>query len=321
MSRILKRLIETYGPSANEELVADIIEEEIKPYIDDIRRDKMGNLIGLKKGEIGSKKVFISAPMDQSCFLSTHIEGNGNIKFSVLSEIHALEIINSNVAYENNITGVIKLEESKNEINLSNLYINIGENNSEEVIKKLPLGSSSVLKGEYYENDSIIMAPALNTRAACLCLIEVIKNLDKNINEDLYFVFSCQSKLGARGAQIAAQCISPDIALSIDTTSTKSGNVEIGCGPVLRLRDKNMVSSPNLISSVISKVCTNDVSLQEQVAINEISDVDGVVQSGIDAETISIAIPIKNYGTSSEIVCKRDIEMLENLLLDYLKQI
>lgn len=321
MSEILRRLIEAYGPSANEELVADIIEEEIKPYVDNITRDKIGNLIALKKGKGGSRKVFISVPMDQNCFLSTHIESNGNIKFSMLSGTNVLEIINSNVLYENNITGVINLEESEAEISPSNLYINIGESNSEEVIKKLPIGSSAVLRGVYYENDSIIMASALDTRAACMCLIEVIKKLVTDVNSDLYFVFSCQSKLGARGAQIAAQCISPDMALSIDTSSTKLGNIEIGCGPVLRLRDKNMVSNHNLISSIRNVAYKNNIYLQEQVAINEISDVDGVVQAGIDAEAASIAIPIKNYETSSEIISKNDMEIIESLLLNYLKEL
>lgn len=317
MYELLKKLTQAYGPSANEKLVGDIIEEEIKPYVDEIRKDLIGNLLIVKKG--GNKKVLIIAPMDQCCFLSTYVEDNGRIRFSVLSPIEPLEIVNNNVIFENNIIGVIKTEESNSPIKMRDLYINVGEKDDKSVKEKLPLGASAVLKGNFHENDLNIMSPALDGRTACLCLIEVIKSLPKNVGTDLYFLFSAQNKLGARGSKIIAQSIKPNIAISIDSASCKEHDYS-GKGPVIRLRDKNMVSHPNLIK-IFKDIAKNyKLPLQEQIAMNDISDVDGIVEAGIDAEVLSVALPIINYKSSNEIIYKSDIENLKKLLDAFVRE-
>lgn len=317
MYDLLKKLTQVYGPSANEKRVRDIIEEEIKPYVDEIRKDAIGNLIAIKKG--GNKKALIIAPMDQCCFLSTYVEDNGRIKFSVLFPIEPLEIVNNNVVFENNIIGVIKTEELKGPIKLQDLYINVGEKDDKSVKEKLSLGASAVLKGDFHENNLNIMSPALDGRAACLCLIEVIKNLPKNVGTDMYFLFSAQSKLGSRGSKVISQAINPNIAISIDSASCKEHDYS-GKGPVIRLRDKNMVSHPNLIKYFKDIASNYKLPLQEQIAMNDISDVDGVVEAGIDAEVLSIALPIINHKSSNEIVYKSDIKNLKKLLLAFIKE-
>lgn len=316
MDNLLEKLAKVYGPSANEKQVANIIEVEIKPYVDEIKKDAMGNLLAVKKG--GNKKVLICAPMDQYGFLSTHIEDDGRIRFSVLSPINALDILNSNVVYENGIIGVIKSEEIKSDLKLQDLFITIGEKDAESVKNKVPLGSCAVLKGDYYENDSIIMSPALDGRAGCICIIDVIKNLPENLDADIYFLFSVQNKIESRGNKIIAQCINPDICVSIDSVSC-SENDYSGNGPVLRLRDKNMVSSNKLIKCFNNIAETYELPLQQQVAVNDVSGADGIIAAGIDAEAISIALPIKNYQSSSEIVYKSDIEFLKKLMINFVK--
>lgn len=316
MDNLLERLTRAYGPSSNEKQAAAIIEDEIKPYVDEIKRDDMGNLLALKKG--GNKKILISTPMDQFGFLLTHIEDNGHIRFSNLSPINAIDILNSNVLYENGVVGVIKSEECKSDMVLRNLYIDIGEKDAVGVKERLSLGSCAVLKGDYYENDYMVMSPGLDGRAGCMCLIDLIKNLPENLGADIYFLFSVQGKIEARGNKVTAQCINPDIAISIDSASCREYDYS-GKGPVLRLRDKNMISSNKLIKYIKNIADAYKLPLQQQVAVDDISDVDGVITAGIDAEVISIALPIKNYNSSSEILYKRDIEGLKKILMDFVK--
>ena len=49
-SELLNKLVKVYGPSSNETRVRELITNEIKEYVDDIRVDIMGNLIAHKKG-------------------------------------------------------------------------------------------------------------------------------------------------------------------------------------------------------------------------------------------------------------------------------
>ncbi|HCL49524.1 MAG TPA: peptidase M42, partial [Clostridiaceae bacterium] len=42
---LLNKLTAAFGPSGYEDEVADIIIDEIKPYVDEIKRDRLGNII------------------------------------------------------------------------------------------------------------------------------------------------------------------------------------------------------------------------------------------------------------------------------------
>jgi tetrahedral aminopeptidase len=75
---LLKQLCETEGISDNEEPIRKIIASELKEKADQIKVDKLGNIIALKKADITSKgpqlKVMIAAHMDEIRFLVKYIE-------------------------------------------------------------------------------------------------------------------------------------------------------------------------------------------------------------------------------------------------------
>ena len=48
-SNLLKKLVTVYGPSGNEGKIREVIEKEIKDYVDDIFVDDLGNLIARKR--------------------------------------------------------------------------------------------------------------------------------------------------------------------------------------------------------------------------------------------------------------------------------
>ena len=56
---LLEKLSNAHGVSGYEGSVRQIIKEEVKPYVDEIRTDKMGNLITTKRG--GSPVVMLAA--------------------------------------------------------------------------------------------------------------------------------------------------------------------------------------------------------------------------------------------------------------------
>ena len=63
MVDLLKSLINTLGPSGKEGAVRNLIKHEIQPYVDEIKVDKFGNLIAMKKGK--GPKVMLAAHMDE----------------------------------------------------------------------------------------------------------------------------------------------------------------------------------------------------------------------------------------------------------------
>ena len=82
----LLKLLTIPGPSGYEAACADYIEEELKPYADEISRDVMGNLICVKHGR-GGKKVMLSAHMDEIGFIVTAIEDAGYLRVSTIGGV------------------------------------------------------------------------------------------------------------------------------------------------------------------------------------------------------------------------------------------
>ena len=81
--KLLAEICEAPGAPGHEQRVRDLVLREIKPLVDEIKIDNMGNVIAVKKGE-EKKKVMIAAHMDEIGFIVTHIDDNGFVYFHTL---------------------------------------------------------------------------------------------------------------------------------------------------------------------------------------------------------------------------------------------
>ena len=72
------KLLNTIGVSGNERNIRDLIKKEIKPYVDEIKIDNLGNLIARKKGP--KPRVMLAAHMDEVGLAVRHIHKSGRIK-------------------------------------------------------------------------------------------------------------------------------------------------------------------------------------------------------------------------------------------------
>ncbi|NLM44153.1 MAG: M42 family metallopeptidase, partial [Clostridiales bacterium] len=79
---LLKRLTDACGMPGGEGEVREIILEEIKKYVDDIKIDRLGNIIATKNGKPGYPKVMIAAHMDEVGLMVKSIDEGGFIKFA-----------------------------------------------------------------------------------------------------------------------------------------------------------------------------------------------------------------------------------------------
>src|SRR5450756_1023756 len=60
---LLEKFTNAHGVSGSEDNIRDLLEMEIEPYVDTIRKDVMGNLIATKKGE--GPSIMLAAHMDE----------------------------------------------------------------------------------------------------------------------------------------------------------------------------------------------------------------------------------------------------------------
>lgn len=82
LMKTLTQLVTAFGPSGNEGGISQVIEELARPYVDEIARDIMGNLICRKRGT--GPRIMFSAHMDSIGLVATHIDEKGFVHVGAL---------------------------------------------------------------------------------------------------------------------------------------------------------------------------------------------------------------------------------------------
>ncbi len=65
MEQLAKRLAEAFGVSGFEDEIRAAIRDEIEGLADSVEVDTLGNLVAVRKGTGGGKRVMVAAHMDQ----------------------------------------------------------------------------------------------------------------------------------------------------------------------------------------------------------------------------------------------------------------
>ncbi|NBI06589.1 M42 family metallopeptidase [Senegalia massiliensis] len=322
-SVLLRKLVDSFSPSGNENNVRKLIIEEIEDYVDEIKIDNLGNLIARKKGN--GKKVMIAGHMDQIGLMIIDIDDKGFLRFTNIGGISPFLSINQRVIFENGIVGVISSEDidDKNKLKLDNLYIDIGAKDKKDAEGKIGIGDTCVYLNSFYEDNDKVISRCLDDRVGCFVMIEALKKM-KNVDNDLYFVFTVQEELGIRGAKTSAYKIEPDIGIAIDVTpaggtpKSKRLSVTLGKGTAIKIMDKSLIVHPKLKDILIDMAEKNNIEYQREVLEYGGTDSGSIHLSREGVPSGVISIPTRYIHSSNETVYKKDvissIELLKTVL-------
>ena len=128
----------TPSVSGREDKIRELIKKEIEPYADEIKVDKLGNLIARKKGS--GKRIMLSAHMDEIGFFANYIEDSGIIRVSPVGGVNAMSATYGEVVSENGVYGIIVPEGTKEMPKCESMYIDIGAKNKKQAEKLVKLG-------------------------------------------------------------------------------------------------------------------------------------------------------------------------------------
>ncbi len=169
-----KELCNICGVSGYESEVAQMIYEILKDMkYDDLKIDKVGNVILLKKGSVGKKRIMISAHMDEVGFQVINKISDYKYKIKPLGNIKTWNAFQQRVESEHSF-GVIRAfdEENLRAHNYENMYLEILDGDDAET------GDIFGFEKNFKETKNDYCGKALDNRLACFLLIEIIK---KNI--------------------------------------------------------------------------------------------------------------------------------------------
>lgn len=322
---LLDKLLNTFGPSGNEEKVSQIIEKEIETYVDEIYRDAMGNLIAFKKGN--GKKIMLSAHMDEIGLIITHIDTKGFLRFSNIGGVSQSLSHGQRVQFKDGTIGFISSEplEENEELKLEKMFIDIGVSNKEEAEKKVSIGDVVSFCGPLVINNNRGFSKAMDNRISCFILIEIIKRIKRN-HHNIYFVFTVQEELGIRGAKTSAYRINPDVGIAVDVTITgdtpkaKVMEVSLGKGPAIKVLDSSIICHPKVKELLISTAKEFKIPFQLEVLEKGGTDAGAIHLTKEGIPTGAVSIPTRYIHSPGEMVDLDDVENAIRLLIKTLEK-
>lgn len=320
MNDLIKKLVEAYGPSGFEDHIRELIRAEVEPLVDEIRVDPMGNLIALKKGTGGGRRVMIAAHMDEIGLMVTHITENGYLRVTNIGGINPQTLLGNRVQFADGTMGIVYSDRTVGRSSVFGVdkhYIDVGATGPAD--SPIGVGEAAGFARDLVVQGARLTSKAMDDRIGCVVAIETLKRLE-NSPHDVYFVFSVQEEVGVRGAQAAANAIEPDVGIALDVTLTGDmhKNIEmavaLGDGPAIKAKDSGMVSHVGLVNLMKQRATENEIPFQIEVLTGGSTDARAMQIAGPGSIAGCISIPCRYVHSQSETVDAGDVSGCIDLL-------
>ena len=229
---LLKEITEANGVSGYEEEIRKIMARELKGKVDEIKTDKMGSIMGVKKGTSAAPRVMVVGHMDEIGFMVKEITSEGYIKFLPLGGWWGHVALGQRmriVTSKGTVIGVIGSKpphilmpsERDKVLEPKDMFIDVGVVDKYDVKKKLGvrIGDPIIPDSKFtiMGNPELYLAKAFDNRVACAIAIEVADRLKKVKHPNTYLACATvQEEIGARGAQTLAHLAEPDVCIVVD---------------------------------------------------------------------------------------------------------
>jgi putative aminopeptidase FrvX len=334
IKNLLEKLSNAHGISGWEGSIQEIVKEEIAPYVDEVRIDKLGNLIAIRKGEKPS--VMIEAHADEIGLMVKQVDEKGFLRFIRIGGWFDQTLLNQRVIIHTRsgpVTGVIgckpphvmRDDERKKVVEGKDMFIDIGCTSDKEaealgILPGTPVSidrSFAVLQGDR------VTGKAFDNRAGLVAMIEALKRT--KTKSAIYAVATVQEEVGLKGAKVAAYGLDPDVAIASDVTvpgdhpgiEKKDAPIEMGKGPVVVVADasgRGIMATPQVIEWMAGTAHEFGIPIQMEASDGGTTDATSIylTKSGIPTGVISVAT--RYIHSPVEVLSLSDVEKSAELM-------
>ena len=335
IKEIARELCALSGPSGFEDEVAERAAELLRPLVDEVRRDAMGNVLGFRScGRTGAKRLLLDAHLDEVGFIVTEV-CQGFLRFSALGGLDARTLPGREVrvlARGGALYGVIaclpphvlSAEQREQAVEIKDLFIDIGYSQA-EAEKFVPVGTPGAFEGPMFDlqGDNFV-SKALDDRLCAAVLLKVLENLrGEALPCDLAVLLSVQEEMGLRGAAPGAFALEPDYCIALDVTHARTPDAPKretfapGCGCTLGVGPN---ASRTLTGAIAEAGREKGIPFQWEVMPRS-SGTNGwaiqIARQGI--ATAIVSVPVKYMHTPVETASLADAKAAADLIAAFLR--
>lgn len=344
IKNLLEKLSNAHGISGYEGDIRDIIQKEVKPCVDEIRVDKFGNLIAIKKGK--SPSVMIAAHMDEIGLMVKYIDDEGFIWFAKVGGWFGQTLLNQRVLLHGKkgvVAGVIgskpvhvmEEEEKKKPIAAKDMFIDVGTSSRDEatalgIEPGVPASLDQRMTGLAGDR---VTGKAFDDRAGTVVLITALQKIaGLKIEPTVMAVFTVQEEVGLKGAKTSAFGLNPDVAVAIDTCipgdhpgiKKTDSAIQIGQGPAIAVIDasgRGIITHPRVLEWLRETAKARGIPYQMEVAEGGTTDATAIslTREGIPSGVISVAT--RYIHTPVEVLSLKDLGKTADLVAEAIKSV
>ena len=341
LAETLEKLSNACGVAGREDEVRSLMKTLLKPYVDEVREDKLGNVIGVKKGKKNAPKVMLAAHMDEIGLLVKTISKDGYLQFTKIGGIDDRILLAQKVMVyteKGPLHGIIgskpphiqKEEERKKVLTYDELFIDIGAENEEQAKKMgVKIGDPIGFDIKFAKvGKDIVIGKAFDDRVGCAVMIETMKSLEKT-ECTVYAVGTVQEEVGLRGATTAAFGIYPDVGIALDVTVAGDvpgvreveAPIKLRKGPSIEVADMGLITHPKVLRLLIDVAEENKIPYQLEAGLPGSTDAARIslTREGVPSGVISV--PTRYIHSPASLLSLEDAEYTAKLTVAVLQKI
>lgn len=328
MKELLRQLCQLDGVAGYEDEVRAFIEEQARPFADELFTDALGSLFVFKKGEKSRRRpLMVCAHMDEVGFLVRDITEDGMLHISAVGSVDPRVLIGRRMHVGGKKTpGVIALkavhlttpEERKIAPALNSLYVDMGCKSKKEA-EALAMPGDPVMFDSAFLPFGVdcVKAKALDDRVGCAVMLKLLAQL---LPYDTWFVFTVGEEIGSRGAAAAAHRLEPGCILTLEGTTAADmpeipSHKQSCCqraGAVVSLMDRGTVYPRAFREKVLAQADKAGVRWQYRRSANGSTDSSRAAE-GPGAIAFGLSAPVRYIHCACNVAYLPDVEEVRRL--------
>ncbi|MGC9397942.1 MAG: M42 family metallopeptidase [Anaerolineae bacterium] len=327
---LLKELSEISGLAGREDAVRRHLQALWEPWVDELRTDALGNLIGVQRGATAAPRpeLMLAAHMDEIGLVVTEIE-KGFLHVGRVGGVDLRVLLGLRVTVHGRraLPGVIgtrpphvlSAEERKKVVPWEKLFVDLGLP-AEEVQDVVGVGDPvSIHRPLLTLQNRRVAGKALDNRASVAALTQALEMLRAIRHDwDVYAVATVQEEVGIKGAITGAYGVAPQLAVALDVTFAKqAGDSEAGAfaldkGPTVGVGPN---FHPQVVERLREAAKSREIPYQVEVLPGSSgTDAWGIQVAREGVPTGLLSIPVRYMHQPVEMVALGDIERTARLL-------
>ncbi len=328
----LKNLSNAIGVSGDEGEVRRLVLAAIRPHVDELRVDTIGNILAIKRARGRARlRVLLDAHLDEVGFMIVGANTDGTLQFRSVGNFDPRILPGKALLVgPDRLPGVIGVPPvhvsagDRSVRQISDLAIDIGATSKDEALGAVKIGQTAAFSTQYQSLGPTARGKAFDDRAGCAALIEVLRG--PRLPVELAAAFTVQEEVGLRGATVAAHALEPDAAIVIDATPANdlppvleadlSPNTRLGHGPAIYVMTRRNVSDARLIKHLIETGDQRGLPYQIRQPGGGGTNADGITLARSGVPTISVSVPARYIHSPAAILQLSDLRQLVELVRD-----